>query len=148
MKIENQICTLEQSQKLHELGVEKHKSFLSYWPNPKVLEGGRVEPDGTYEIMPTDWSRTYASAVKDSAFTVAELGIMIGNKYTISETTNHKEDDKRWICGDVFGIDDGDYDYNICKYGATEAEARANILIHLIENRYVTVDEVNQRLTL
>lgn len=140
MKIENQVCTISQSIRLHELGVEKHISLLSYWPNPKVLKGGAVEHDGTYTIMLSNHKRTYASAVKDSAFTVAELGIMLP-----SETYAHRngsEDSEyanwEWV-----------YDGEEKAWGMFEtmAQAMADCLITLIENKIITIQEVNKRLS-
>ncbi len=138
MKLENQVCSLEQAKRLHELGIEKHKSLFSYWPNPRVLEGGAVEPDGTYEILPTNTKRTYASAVKDSAFTVAELGVMIDDYFE----SHSSMDKKTWYCGRLEGGED-EY-FGMCN---TEAQARAEMLLYLIGNGLITVEEANKRLS-
>ena len=135
MKIENQVCNLQQAKHLLGLGVECNSFFM--WHIGGVT--------GEWIIIDTEHSNITNEDFP--AFTVAELGVLIGNKYTLSETTNHEEDSRRFICGDVFGTEDGDdYDYNICCFGATEAEARANTLIHLLENKIIDVEACNKRL--
>jgi hypothetical protein len=134
MKIENQVCTLEQAVKFKELGIKQDSHF--FWVDRK--EKSKLVYAKSVEFL--------NSLPIFAAFLTAELSVLIGNKYTLSETTKHKEDCKRWICGDIIGVEDGDYDYNNCSFGSTEAECRGNMLIHLIENKLVDVEACNKRL--
>lgn len=138
MKIENQCCNLIQAKRLNELGIIQGKSFFFYdtWKSDKnslSYNLGNAEPG-------------YLDAKSCfSAFTVAELGVMLPEGYTMSETTNFDEPYRKWICGKVF-CDGDDVDYEKCGYGSTEAEARAAMLIYFLESNLITASEVNKRL--
>lgn len=80
-----------------------------------------------YEDMPTIGTVVMytvgdISVKQFAAFTCAELGIMIGS---------YNENDMYEINGETY---------------PTEAQARAALLIHLIENKIVEVSEINDRL--
>ncbi len=157
MKIENQVCTIEQAKMLHKLGVKKHLSFLSYWPNPRVIpnSGGAIEHDGTYDIMPTTNKRTYACDVKDSAFTVAELGVMLPDEVrgkTKGLTLyKYRRNDGLWFVyysytlkNELLGQNEILMEDSITNYN--ESIAVADMLIYLLENKLTTPEEVNNRL--
>ena len=115
MKIEDQVCTLEQAQKLKELGISFDAIFCYV--------------NGEIKHMPMRYDF--------NAFTVAELGVMLPDEeYTCrygGDTTGNWE----W-CNDMNEVAYGLYD--------TEAQARAERLIVLLEKGEVTVAEVNERL--
>jgi hypothetical protein len=127
MKLQSQVCTLEQAKKLNELGVKQDSLF--FWIDRK--DKSRVVFLGMIEDI--EKLATY------SAFTVAELGVMLPCYYVVYYT--------------------GAYGYCVCRKmeegelqrpllrGNTEAEARAAMLIYLLENDLTTAEEVNQRLT-
>ena len=131
MKLEQQVCTLEQAKKLKELGVEQ--KVLYQW---KVNDVQTVVIDTPMAM----WIERYVPPVGNAfyaAFTVAELGVMLPNYYE-----SHKGAmDDTWYCGMLEG-GDGEY-FAIEK---TESEARAAMLIYLLGNHLTTPEEVNQRL--
>lgn len=120
MKLENQVVSLELSRKLKELGVKQESLF--YW-HPRLDGANRPY------IVPAS-HRNGTSPNKDfiPAFTVAELGEMLP-----ADIKSYKYEDGRWSC-------DGSrkYDTNSAWIQAdTEADARAKVLIYLIENKLV-----------
>jgi len=109
MKLENQVCSLELAKQLKELGVKQESLF--WWWN-----------DGIYHYTLLD-----GVEIEDaiSAFTVAELGEMLPNDF-ISGTDSWGHyccwsESNVIIVDDVFNAD-------------TEANARAKMLIYLLEN--------------
>lgn len=122
MKIENQICTLEQAKKLKELGVQQDGLFT--WcvvcPDP-TGEKGYYHPFYCDDNSPV----AINSEAIASAFTVAELGsFMLGYEMPFYW--------KMWeeYCFKENGQPRG--------YG-NEAEARAAKLIHLIKSNMLTI---------
>ena len=69
MKIEDQVCSLELSKKLKELGVKQDSIF--YWING-VITDINVSPEQTRNL----WYPAHSYTLY-SAFTVAELGEML-----------------------------------------------------------------------
>lgn len=122
MELEKQVCSLELAKRLKELGV-KQESYC-YWCDGKL-------------------KATFLAFRKDkpeecffSAFTVAELGDML----PLEVRGGLIETGKRTI--------DGGYGWFVCYEGAedgpliqgyrdTEADARAKMLIYLLENNLV-----------
>lgn len=121
MNIEDQVCSLELAKRLKELGVEQ-KSYFAY----EERENGYLE---IFHSKATSCANKYYSA-----FTVAELGEILPS--TIKKNTN------------LFYIT---MDCDKCPYyedmpktkeiysemgeeNDTEADARAKMLIYLIEN--------------
>jgi hypothetical protein len=128
MKLKDQIITLDQAKKLSELGVMQGVSVFYYNDNYGSVEFNRHNIGG-YEKAQHCFS----------AFTVAEMGTMLPSGYDTMRFTEHPED--RWFgydtSGDTFPGED-------C--WKTEAEARAAMLIHLLETNTITAEEVNARL--
>ena len=92
-----------------------------------------------------------------SAYSVAELGVMLPFRFIYEEnesvitTTQYVPNDylKAWICG-IFWTAKPDIKYTSArkyKTGANEAEARAAMLIHLLENNLVKSEDCNQKLS-
>jgi len=75
-----------------------------------------------------------------AAFTVAELGVMLPDDYTWSWPVLGE-----WICAECVVGEEGCTSRDVVR-GATEAQARANMLIELLECGQTTPSEVNQRL--
>lgn len=128
MKLEQQVCSLELAKKLKELGVKQDSLF--YWC------GSHSNPDAPWEIH--NWKvynsefrfRYYQSDDPVSAFTVAELGEMLPYRGSIySEPVSEDNESKEWIC--IYGK-------TITK-ADTEADARAKMLIYLVENNLITL---------
>ena len=145
MKLENQVCTLEQAKRLKELGVSRinkddgESGF--YWVSDN-------------EVLMFHKDDGFPSSKYIRAFSVAELGVAL-------------------IIDDDIHFTDGRYNEHLgCweshlekrnpdteeletpfllihearQEAETEAEARADLLIYLIENGITTSEEVNKRL--
>jgi hypothetical protein len=104
MKLENQVCSLELSKKLNELRVKQDSLFYYHSDSHKI------------------WTNKHPEGYSYSAFTVAELGELLG--YWIS-TRKLLDNYWRCICHVI------DYEHEIIDLN--EANARAKMLIHLIE---------------
>ena len=133
MKLEQQVCTLEQAKKLKELGVEQ--KVLYQW---KVNDVQTVVIDTPMAM----WIERYVPPVGNAfyaAFTVAELGVMLPSETFTQRTGSEDSEYDNWEW-----VDDGNGNAN--GLYETEAEARAAMLIYLLENHLTTPEEVNQRL--
>lgn len=128
MDIKNQTCLIEQSKKLSELGIIAASMF---WHTINV------DPITPVDIIEKWQHSNFDNCEKYPAYTVAELGVMLpalshswvtkGNSY--------------FNCSDNFNVGIS----NIFSEN-TEAEARAALLIYLLEEKIITPEEVNQRL--
>lgn len=113
MKLEDQVVSLELAKRLKELGV-KQESFF-YWDG-QLLRPAIYAGDGHNLGVPLS-DKIFA------AFTVAELGeILPDHSYA------QKRDDGYWECG---------YHLALGKIAKTEADARAKMLIYLLEQGLV-----------
>lgn len=119
MKLEDQVVSLELSKRLKELGVKQDS--LYYWTDH------------------LDWKLRTDQGFSDqwnSAFTVAELGMMLPSKITAFGQIHHFLRTWKRIAGE-FGVR---YKPNFgpayipAKIAKTEADARAKCLIYLLEN--------------
>jgi hypothetical protein len=130
MKIEDQVCTLEQAIKLDKLGLKAESLF--YWWRWDIPEAGDSYTLCTaYELEhckdnPMVYPEWY------SAFTVAELGIMLPKGYCSGNGV--LSDEVKW-CDKIHFINDDIVFLNDAEVtsGPTEAIARAAMLIKLIE---------------
>jgi predicted amino acid racemase len=128
MKLQSQVCTLEQAKKLNELGVKQDSLF--YWIDRK--DKSRVVYSGLIEDI--EKLTTY------SAFTVAELGVMLPCYYVVYYTVAHGY----CVCRKM---ENGELQRPLLT-GCTQAKAGAAMLIFLLENNLTTAEEVNQRLAI
>jgi len=127
VKLEDQVCSLELAKRLKELGVKQESHFYHIkeraewrlWPYTSPgfsLEGIREHPREDWEVY--------------SAFTVAELGDMLPKGFY---QTFFVED----------GVVVGRPDFKVLENTfttekeTTEANARAQMLIYLLENKLV-----------
>lgn len=114
MELKQQVCSLELAKRLKELGVKQESYF--YWLSDHT--------DGTFLVTDKISAATYAKEWC-SAFTVAEFGI---------------PKNERWITyfskkgGWTLYRDGSDVEFK----ANTEADARAKMLIYLIENKFYT----------
>jgi hypothetical protein len=135
MKLIDQVCTLEQAQKLNDLGIVQGLSVFFYdtWmadKNKLQFNSGHQSGDG------------YNNAESCfSAFTVAELGVMITSDMIINWPIAVGYDNKKWH---LFYTKNKYRDIHKSKY---EAIVRAEMLIYLLEKGLTTVEKINQRLT-
>lgn len=142
MKLENQVCTLEQAKRLKELGVEGESAF--YW---------RFESGMRWRLAPRGYFDPEEEGVETySAFTVAELGVMLPHEIGQGPYTPllhivmppTEETEFNWCAAYV---EDSIYETGpLWRDGETEAQARSALLIHLLESGSITAEGVNDRL--
>lgn len=131
MKLEDQVCSLELSKRLKELGVRQESAF--YWVN-HIWRGKYPEHEEDLILLPNFqvneglypldyWERI-------AAFTVAELGEMLG-EHVFSEYEHDLS--LPWKCT----FDEGYMKPKRFEYADTEANARAKMLVYLIEQGIV-----------
>jgi len=158
MKLKNQLSNRELSEKLKKLGVRQESVF--YWR--EVLIGRHQKYEDRFKITLGRYL-DHSGDVIASAFTVAELGEMLPWEKRFSEWLEWYEEEKDQIYRRGFGIHPRPKDEWMCEYldrenlkingtwivmrelCKTEADARAAMLIHLLENKIITVEEVNAK---
>jgi hypothetical protein len=123
MKLQSQVCTLEQSKRLKELGIIQESYLYHYFFDnvPRNLSG--------------QWKlhhEYHKNFEHYSAFNVAELGVMIGRGTRMAEA--HWQ----WLIDCVNSGCSGTVSYN--------AVALAGFIITQLENNLTTPEEVNTRL--
>lgn len=123
--LEQQVCSLELAKKLKALGVKQESYFL--WCEIKE-SGGSI----TSHVFACEHENAedFAMVKGDevvgvySAFTVAELGEMLPRQCTQSRTEEEVRVHYAW---GLSGYEENNF------FAATEADARAKMLIHLLE---------------
>ena len=134
MKLTNQVVSIELSKRLKELGVKQESYFE--WKNGGVLGGQRPHHS---EILPRKRPPQYGAANQAfsfyAAFTVAELGEMFltGYKGTLKFKTYRGTDKEFWIS--LSYTENNQLSDSLMFSADTEANARAKMLIYLIENK-------------
>ncbi len=128
MPLGNQVTSLKLSERLKELGVKQY-AFWHYAP----------DENGTFNDLYMSGQTTFDI----SAFSVAELGEMLparieGHRLRIVKSKGGKNHDRAWVVyyGDRFPGDDDKISHPMNAVG--EADARAKMLIYLIEKGLVT----------
>lgn len=142
MKLEDQVCSLDLANRLKELGVKQESLFGWY----KVWRGASDSSTGRniyeWQLMPYEEGDKVNEFA--AAFTVAELGMMLPQ--TISDDEDGsvfqlyviKKDDG-WYVSYRYEYPKHDYASIYVEEAPTEADARAKMLIYLIENKLITV---------
>lgn len=134
MKLEQQVSSLELSKRLKELGVKRESLFhyasimdLNTDIEPyKVFDTGKIalkmgEPNEKYQFL-------------YSAFTVAELGEMLPEQcISLIMEDWEKNPERKYKCYDSTVENWTMVDRQV--YASTEADARAKMLIYLLENK-------------
>lgn len=141
MKLENQVTNLELSKKLKGLGVKQESLF--YW---MFSAFSKPERQIIYYEDKVQLEKDFVSNRYDltSAFTVAELGEMLPEEIEDPKTKYifglhlNKVESKNWEVWYEYRWNDeerliGEQVF----YSDTEANARAKMLIYLIENKLV-----------
>lgn len=153
MKLQKQVCTLEQAKRLKELGVKPtntNQLNLEWYLVAEYDEEGETViewhdalcfNDGTHDAkclteLPLNCTTSSGEFCDYKggypAYTVAELGEMLPIEYgTLPDEYPEKE---QRIYYAVKSSRFGDYNQHLPVDFNTEAEARAAMLIHLIEN--------------
>jgi hypothetical protein len=138
MKLENQVCLPVQAAKLKALGITAGSALV--WMHY------RFPVDKKDTLLLTPLAEGVNSAIAhgkhatffnlDPAFSSAELGELLG-----SEVRSELEPGIQthvWVCSSE--------DYQVAFPGDTEANARAEMLIWLLEKQHRTAEEANQAL--
>ena len=127
MKLENQVCSLELAKELKELGVGQDSIWI--WIDWEKNRRNLPSDYGVYLTKLAEENSFYADRRIASAFTVAELGEMLGRW------------GKPWLCNDEWIVDiRGGASGEVIKHtikASTEANARAKMLIYLIKEGLV-----------
>lgn len=133
MKLEQQVCSLELSKSLKELGVKQESAFVwRHWRyNGQVVLDERRPEYKDYAPHRRMLPQTSDIA---AAFTVAELGEMLQE----GMTDCHKTGFGRWRCAFMPSVTLDGTDEEVAAVGDTEADARAKMLIYLLENKLIT----------
>lgn len=124
MEIEQQVVSLELAKNLRDLGVKQVSAFHWVKPDPRSALA-----DVPHEVWPDqEW---IIELPECSAFTVAELGEMLalGNHHVMPSYNSNF--DHGWY----YRFFDGPFVHE-----QTEADARAKMLIYLLENRLAPLD--------
>ena len=130
MKIEEQVSSLEFSKELRKLGV-KQDGLYSYFQYDKWNAMLRE----TREIFsPNNECGYNKDNLICSAFTVAELGEMLPLNVCSMRIRTIQKGITRWTCTSGEGK-------NFIEAADTEADARAKMLIYLIENKLMKMAE-------
>jgi hypothetical protein len=151
MKLEEQVTSLEISQKLKALGMKQDSLF--YWKNYMLTAYDWQKQDHfwldeeTYE-QDDESSNQYTRKRKPdmeiySAFTVAELGAVLPNEVATQRKTmvlpDGTEVENQWCAIYAAG------ENTTFEYAPTEAEARGKLLFYLLENGYIKAEELATR---
>jgi|ERR1700733_4407555 len=123
MKLEQQVCSLELAKRLKDLGVKQEGAYSWVRFDDGQFELRFVAKDSLRDI----WIE------HASAFTVAELGWMLPIEYISQRRPTGAIGSGQycWWAGHY----DGDYTVR----ERTEADARAKMLIYILENKLITL---------
>lgn len=130
MDIEKQVCTLEQSRRLKEIGLNQLSAF--YWVND-------------FDIWEVQFYLGYKASIlcdKYSAYTAAELIKMNGSNSGIETGATKENKGKFYMQTGGFGEDNKP----VFTYYESFAEASAAKLINALENEWLDVETCNSRL--
>lgn len=137
MRLEQQVLRLELAKKLKELGVKQESIFVwqnqKDWHTKKLTNKWKVLSVNKYDNTSAGQELGYSRYV--SAFTVAEIGEILPREANVNgmcDWWSQKNKDGSWSA---------QYRYNInTKQTAdTEVDARAKMLIYLLENKVITL---------
>lgn len=140
MTLQSQVCSLKLAKKLKGLGVKYESSF--YWLVVEKLDrSSRFEKVYYKEYADRLCITADSGSTRFFAYTVAELGEMLTNTgyHSFHHSVGYwecfylRERGNIAVFGNSHSIDLG------CSRADTEADARAKMLIYLIENKLITL---------
>lgn len=144
MILEQQLTSLELSQKLKELGV-KQESLFYYQGGQIYIRSQHID---SRMLIADNGERTlYIPEFDVSAFTCSELGEMLPGSITTDSDYYQltcykgKDTEKYFVYYENLARED------LCKHFAvadTEADARAKMLIYLLEQNLLTPEDINK----
>jgi len=131
MKIENQVCSLELAKRLKELGVKQESIWAWCLDRPHR---------DSWVLWTSRYPETWEGNERYAAFTAAELGemlpLLIDVEGTLTSWEGAKDGSGNWETW----LEDGKAHLVGNKIvEKTEADARALMLIHLLENKLITL---------
>lgn len=136
MKLEKQVCSLELAKKLKELGVPQ-ESLLWWVTHPSSgyahLNCSLERARDSYGTL-LDTARVPDLDTTFSAYTVAELGQKLEVHYLIRSATTRERKWSVTVSPKPTGIGAAVCPPCYTQKADTEADARAALLIHLVEN--------------
>lgn len=124
MEIEKQVCSLENSKRLKELGVVRESLF--FWELNKANKYFKGKVTFGDPSLENSW------AIPFPAYTVAELGEMLPEGLIVFSSGSNGWEVEFWV---------QDCEHEVVD--KSEADARALMLIWLLETGRITKDEVN-----
>lgn len=154
MKLIDQVITLSQAKRLKVLGVKQESIwFWAYPVNEKMISTRKDVIHFTLkeDILSDNEGDEFDHDVA-AAFTVAELFVMLPDYYPSWRfKVNEKSGERKWVATVICspkppGIDDIHTAHEFDRYGKTQAEALATLLIALLETEAINAEEVNARL--
>lgn len=134
MKLEDQVINFEFAKKLKELGIKQDS--LWYWKGDHKHDMRLINSSSSVDILGHTWK------YHCSAFTVAELGKFLieslsGNKLIFDIIPCWDDGENYWWFTHFINSDQA----VIEELGnGNEAEARAKVLIYLLENKVIVLD--------
>lgn len=124
MEIEKQVCPLEYSKKLKELGVTRESFFGWFW-----------HPYDAWVIYPKN-----ENMLGMAAYTVSELGEMIPSKINVKNHNGYEYEIKFYKEDELWNS----HAFGWCIFRTkNEIDSRAEMLIYLIENGHVKAEDLN-----
>lgn len=143
MKLEDQVVSFELAKKLHLLGV--HGESLYHWALNHKTNNNEILTDGAFSVLSSyEFTRKYA------AFTAAELGEMLpfvvkidGVKCYLNAMVGYTDHEYSSTLSYSFAISENCDEIQLIKHdidAPTEAEARARMLIYLLESGIIKSD--------
>lgn len=139
MELEDQCCSLELAKKLKDLGVEQKSIFVWEYYDDQC-HGLKYIP---YAVVPNIYNKFKLYA----AYTVAELGEMVPTKVRkqgwieFKKIRNSATKKYHYLClYKEYAYHINEINYN-CS-AENEADARAKMLIYLLENNLITKKEI------
>ncbi len=148
MNIEDQCCSIGLAKKLKELGVKQKNLFCWYaFENP--LNNVFKESDLDDDMWRIGNARDVSKGGADytySAFTVSELGEMLPFEINekVAEIAFFKYENGYYVSYIQWAM--AEMHDCLCEtIDKNEANARAKMIIHLLENNLVTVDQINAK---
>jgi len=130
MKIENQVCSLKLAKKLKELGVEQLGLFSWYKVKERFGDGIKIE---VINNMYADDVCGDGVEVVCSAFSVAELGEILPKNFV--QQRDHWNKFLVWL------IENDGKEIRPETRAKSEANARAKMLVYLLENKLIKLKE-------
>lgn len=141
LSLERQVCSLALAKRLKELGVKQDGLFTwikNFHTNDLWRIGDYVDIGNNNEAIARRLEPWFA--IGPSAFTVAELGKMLPDAIEKDAWTYTLQIDK-WNDDEVWDVSyiNADGALLVDFYEKTEADARAKMLIYLLENKLITI---------